>query len=197
MLPCRDQIVGVLLAAGKGTRFDPGSKRNKLLQVIGDGRLVSVAAAETLRTVLPHLIAVVRDESDALAAALRNAGCTLVTCADADSGMAASLVCGLRHSAEADGWIIALGDMPYVEADTIAALTAALREGADIAVPIYQGKRGNPVGFSRRHLPALLRLSGDRGARDLLQTFPVTPVIVDDDGILRDIDTTGDLPHIN
>jgi molybdenum cofactor cytidylyltransferase len=106
-------------------------------------------------------------------------------------------MCGLRHTAGADGWIIALGDMPYVEADTIAALTAALREGADIVVPIHQGKRGNPVGFSRRHLPALLRLSGDRGARDLLQALPVTNVIVDDAGILRDIDTADDLPYIN
>jgi molybdenum cofactor cytidylyltransferase len=197
MLPCRDQIVGILLAAGKGVRFDPAGRRNKLLQVIADGRKVGVAAAGSLRAMLPIVIAVVRDENDALAAELRGAGCITVACAEAEDGMAASLVCGLRHAAEAAGWIIALGDMPYVEADTIAALSAALQEGADIAVPVCQGMRGNPVGFGRRHLPALLRLSGDRGARALLQTFPVTTVIVDDDGILRDIDTAGDLPYIN
>ncbi|HWT72201.1 MAG TPA: nucleotidyltransferase family protein [Oxalicibacterium sp.] len=197
MLPCRDQIVGVLLAAGKGVRFDPVGERNKLLQVIRDGRKVGAAAADSLHTILPTVIAVVRDESDALAAELRDAGCITVACADADSGMAASLVCGLRHTAEAAGWIIALGDMPYVEADTIAVLAAALHDGADIAVPVYQGTRGNPVGFSRRHLPALLRLSGDRGARELLQSLPVTAVLVDDEGILRDIDTARDLPYIN
>lgn len=197
MLPCRDQIVGILLAAGKGVRFDPVGKRNKLLQLVRDGRKVGVAAADSLRVILPNVVAVVRDESDALAAELRQAGCITVACADADSGMAASLICGLRHTPEADGWIIALGDMPYVEADTIAALAAALHNGADIAVPVCQGKRGNPVGFSRRHLPALLRLSGDRGARELLHAFPVTAVIVDDDGILRDIDTAGDLPYVN
>jgi molybdenum cofactor cytidylyltransferase len=197
MLPCRDRIVGILLAAGKGTRFDPVGKRNKLLQVIGDGRKVGTAAADSLRTILPIVIAVVGDESDALAAELRETGCITAACPEADSGMAASLVCGLRQTAEAAGWIIALGDMPYVEADTIAALVAALHDGADIAVPVHQGKRGNPVGFGRRHLPALLRLSGDRGARELLHSFPVTAVIVEDDGILRDIDTAGDLPYFN
>jgi molybdenum cofactor cytidylyltransferase len=55
------------------------------------------------------------------------------------------------------------------------------------------GRRGNPVGFGRVHLQALLALQGDRGARGLLQSCPVTEVAVDDPGIFRDIDTPADL----
>jgi molybdenum cofactor cytidylyltransferase len=197
MSSCRDQIVGILLAAGKGARFDPEGRRNKLLQGIEGGRTVAASAATALSSTLEQVVAVVRSDSDALAAELRDCGCTLLVCAEAESGMAASIVSGLRHTSDAAGWVIALADMPYVEGGTIAALAAALEEGADIAVPIYQGKRGNPVGFSRRHLPPLLRLEGDRGARDLLQTCPVTAVIVDDPGVLRDIDTAKDLPYTN
>jgi molybdenum cofactor cytidylyltransferase len=55
------------------------------------------------------------------------------------------------------------------------------------------GRRGNPVGFGRVHLAALLALEGDQGARRLLQTCPVTEVPVEDPGIFRDIDTPADL----
>jgi molybdenum cofactor cytidylyltransferase len=197
MSSCRDHIVGILLAAGKGTRFDAQGRRNKLLQRIEGGNPVAAAAAAALLPALEQVVAVVRDDGDALAEELRSCGCALLPCAQADQGMAASIVAGLRHTADAAGWIIALGDMPYVETETVAALAAALQDGADIAVPIYQGKRGNPVGFSRRHLPALLRLEGDRGARDLLHACPVTAIIVDDAGVLRDIDTAQDLPYTN
>jgi molybdenum cofactor cytidylyltransferase len=58
---------------------------------------------------------------------------------------------------------------------------------------MYQGKRGNPVGFDRRHLPQLLALEGDQGARGILKQYPVQEVDVDDAGILQDIDTPQDL----
>jgi molybdenum cofactor cytidylyltransferase len=197
MSSCRDQIVGILLAAGKGSRFDPQGQRNKLLQRIENGNTVAASAAAAMLSSLGKVVATVRQDGDALAEELRQCGCTLHVCAEASGGMAISIVAALRCTPDADGWIIGLGDMPYVEAGTVAALADALREGADIAVPVFQGQRGNPVGFSRRHLPALLRLEGDRGARDLLQSCPVTVVVVEDFGILRDIDTVQDLPYAN
>jgi molybdenum cofactor cytidylyltransferase len=56
-----------------------------------------------------------------------------------------------------------------------------------------EGRRGNPVGFGRVHLAALLALRGDQGARRLLQTCPITEVPVADPGIFHDIDTPADL----
>jgi molybdenum cofactor cytidylyltransferase len=58
---------------------------------------------------------------------------------------------------------------------------------------VFEGRRGNPVAFGARHLPALLALEGEHGARSLLRSSPVVEVTVDDPGILRDIDTPGDL----
>jgi molybdenum cofactor cytidylyltransferase len=108
--------------------------------------------------------------------------------------MASSLVHGLRQSpADCAGWVIALADMPYVQPESIAAILTALQNGADIAVPVCQGRRGNPVGFSRRYLPQLLALTGDQGARALLNMYPVTEVPVNDPGIFQDIDIPEDL----
>jgi molybdenum cofactor cytidylyltransferase len=186
--------VGILLAAGRGRRFDPTGERNKLLQQLPGGELVVAASARRLLAVLPTVIAVVPLDDGGVGAALRALGCDVTVCPGADSGMAASLVHGLRHSLpQADGWVVALGDMPYVEPRTIRALCDALDAGAGIAAPVLQGRRGNPVAFGPRHLQALLALQGDQGARGILKSNPVTEVPVDDPGIFRDIDTSADL----
>lgn len=184
--------VGILLAAGRGRRFDPAGIRNKLLQPLPGGDTVVAQAAKNLRAALGRTLAVVPPGSPALVAQLTALGLEVSVCGDADSGMAASLMHGLRATQDAAGWIIALGDMPFVRPDTIARLADALAHGAQIAVPVYHGVRGNPVGFGRTHLPDLLQLAGDVGARKLLQQYPVAEITVDDPGICRDIDTVPD-----
>ena len=186
--------VGILLAAGRGRRFDPEGVRNKLLQPLPGGDAVVVASARHLLSVLSRVIAVVPPQDGGVADALRALGCELTTCDDADSGMAASLVHAIAHSLpQADAWLVALGDMPYVTPGTLHALLAALEEGAGIAAPVFEGRRGNPVAFGAQHLPALLALQGEHGARALLKMESVTEVAVLDPGVLRDIDTPGDL----
>ena len=185
-------IVGVLLAAGRGRRFDPEGVRNKLLQEL-NGAPVVASSARHMLAALPRVVAVVRDDDDATAALLAQLGCEVTRCADADTGMAASLVHALRQVAQADGWVVALGDMPHVLPSTIAALREAVAQGAAIAAPLYQGKRGNPIAFGRHHLPDLLALAGDRGARGIVSKNPVNDVAVDDAGILLDVDTPSDL----
>lgn len=192
------KIVGILLAAGRGKRFDATGERNKLLAQLPDGQPVVVASAMAMLGALPQVVAVVRDGDDEVAVLLRGLGCTVTPCLDAGLGMAASLVHGLRHSPPgADGWVIGLGDMPFVHADTITSLCAAIAEGATIAAPFYGGRRGNPVAFHKTHLAELMALQGDRGARELLEAQRVTEVSVDDPGIFPDIDTVADLGRMD
>ena len=185
--------VGILLAAGRGRRFDPLGQRNKLLQLLPDGEPVVLASARNLLAVLPRVIAVVPLDDGGVGERLRGLGVEVTVCPDADSGMAASLVHAIRHSLPADGWLVALGDMPFVAPPTIRALLDALADGADIAAPVHAGRRGNPVAFGAVHLPALLALDGEYGARPLLKSMLVREVAVDDPGIFRDIDTPADL----
>ena len=194
-------VAGILLAAGRGSRFDPTGGRYKLLQALPNGEPVVVASARALLAAVPRVIAVVRAEDAATANLLRGLGCEVVVCANAGEGMAASLVCGVRHAQDANGWLIALADMPYVQPATMAALakaaTTAAAAGATteatIAAPVHDGQRGNPVAFGRGHLHALLALAGDQGARSILKNNPVNELMVDDPGILQDIDTPSDI----
>ncbi|MET3119447.1 molybdenum cofactor cytidylyltransferase [Undibacterium sp. GrIS 1.8] len=189
---------GLLLAAGKGSRFDPAGNQNKLLQFTSNGQLVAENSARNLLAVLPDSLAILSatsstDTLELLSSTLQKTGCMLTVCPNAEQGMAASLVHGLQQSADYAGWIIALADMPYVKPDSIKKLLHTMQAGADIGVLVYQGQRGNPVGFSRKYLDQLLALSGDQGARKLLQQHLVTEIAVDDPGILHDIDVPEDL----
>jgi molybdenum cofactor cytidylyltransferase len=190
-------LVGILLAAGRGKRFDPSGVQNKLLQTLrGDddgGDVVVAASARNMLAVLPRVLAVVRPGDDKVAALLGGLGCEVRVCADADLGMAASLTTAIEHTKGAEGWLIGLGDMPHVRPDTMRALIATIERGVRIAAPVYEGRRGNPVAFSSFHLPLLLALDGDQGARAILKSHAVSEVIVDDIGVVRDIDTPGDL----
>jgi molybdenum cofactor cytidylyltransferase len=186
--------VGILLAAGRGRRFDPSGVRNKLLQPLASGEPVVARSARALLAVLPKVIAVVAPDNGGVAATLRALGCEVTVCPDADQGMAASLVHALRHSLPAaQSWLVALGDMPRVRESTIRALADAVANGAEVAAPVHGGRRGNPVAFGSACLPALLALQGDEGARGILKQFKVTEVEVGDAGIFQDVDQPADL----
>lgn len=186
--------VGILLAGGRGTRFDPSGTLDKLQQLLPNARTVAVTAATNLLAAVTHVVAVVRPDAGDLARELAQLGCEVVVCDDAANGMARSLVCGLMHAPDAAGWVIALADMPFVQRATISALVAALAAGADIASPVYQGVRGNPVAFAAARRPDLLQLTGDEGARSMLKKSCVTEITVADPGIRQDIDIPADLP---
>jgi molybdenum cofactor cytidylyltransferase len=185
--------VGILLAAGRGSRFDSSGGQNKLLARLPSGEPVVAASARNMLAVLPRVIAVVSPDGDEVAGLLRALGCEVTVCADAGQGMAASLVHAVRHSLPAQAWLVALGDMPFVQPSTIRALCDAFAAGAGIAAPACGGRRGNPVAFGPQHLPTLLALEGDEGARRILAAHPVTQVEVGDPGIFEDIDTLPDL----
>ncbi|MBN3787190.1 nucleotidyltransferase family protein [Burkholderia sp. Ac-20353] len=185
---------GVLLAAGLGQRFDPSGLHSKLLALLPDGTPVAVAAARRLALATADVIAVVRPGAEKLAILLNEAGCKVIFAADAERGMGASLAAGVRASPDATGWLVALGDMPWITPATYEAVTRALdADDASIVAPAHRGMRGHPVGFGARHYDALAALDGDTGARVLFAREPVTLLDVDDPGILRDVDTPGDL----
>jgi molybdenum cofactor cytidylyltransferase len=187
---------GILLAAGVGSRFDPQGLQNKLLARLPDGTPVAHEAAHRLLLVVPHVLAVVRPGAEALARLLNDAGCDVAFAPAAERGMGASLAAGIQASEDAEGWIVALADMPRIQVATIEAVARALDGGAPIVAPFYEGQRGHPVGFSAEHRDALLALDGDSGARALLTSQRVMRLDVDDDGILRDVDTPEDLREL-
>jgi len=191
------KLVALLLAAGRGTRYDPRGDVLKLLvpAVRGAhaGAPLATAAARTLRAAVGDVVAVVRAADSApqreLHALLRDEGCALQVCDRADEGMGASIACGVTGSAQADGWLIALADMPAISVATVQAIAKALADGAVTAAPAFQGQRGHPVGFAAALRAELAALEGDDGARAVLAAHPPRLIDVDDAGVLYDVDT--------
>jgi molybdenum cofactor cytidylyltransferase len=141
-------IVGLLLAAGSATRF--GS--DKLLHRLPHGVPIAVQAARHLHTVVPSIYAVVKPGADELTRALAP-HCDVIVCENAAEGMGASLACAVRAAGTADGYLVALADMPFVRTASIAAVRDALagRRAARGAVLAREART------SGRNLRRLLR----------------------------------------
>ncbi|MDD3650439.1 nucleotidyltransferase family protein [Immundisolibacter sp.] len=185
--------VGILLAAGAGTRFGG----DKLLAPL-HGRPLVLHALAALQTAVDGVIAAVRPGDDALRAILHAAGARVVICPQAADGMGHSLACAARQVPAGHQGLVALGDMPAIQPGTMRRVREALEAGAAIAVPVYCGRRGHPVGFAAQVVPALTALGGDQGARALLLQHrgEVLEVPVDDAGIVADVDTPADLASV-
>ena len=185
------KFVGLLLAAGAATRF--GS--DKLQHALPHGVAIAVQAARHLKAELPRVVAVVRPGADATARALAGEGCEVVVCERAGEGMGASLACAAGAAGAADGYLVALADMPFVRPSTIAAVRDALAQGAGLAAPYWRARRGHPVGFAGRLRAELEALAGDDGAKHVLAAHAaqLVKVPVGDPGVLRDIDRPEDL----
>ncbi|MNN53050.1 Purine catabolism protein PucB [compost metagenome] len=112
-------------------------------------------------------------------------GCDVVSIES--TGMGDSIAAGVAACPDADGWLIVLGDMPFILPSSIERVVAAITDDA-VSVPVQEGGFGHPVGFGRSFGAGLQALSGDRGARPLLKQGRVVEVAVDDPGVLWDID---------
>ena len=190
--------VGILLAAGKSSRFRTQQNTQKLLARLPDNRRVVEASATHLLTELGRVIAVTSHDEE-LMLVLAACGCEVVVNARAGEGMGTSIAAGVNASLNSDSWIIALGDMPYVRAETIGLVRQHLLAQDRIVMPMYQGKRGHPVGFARAYGNALCGLQGDAGAKSIIAATMVAnaswvmQLDVDDPGVLADIDAPVDL----
>lgn len=184
--------IGILLCGGNASRFGA----DKLL---AGADPIAPRAARNLIAGAGEALAVVPAGRAGLSRALEIAGCRVFETDRTALGMGASLAAAVEASAHADGWIVALGDMPAIEPRTIAMVKVALQGGALIAAPCDGGdRRGHPVGFSAALRDELLALRGDVGARDVIAHHKSAVVLLptDDHGIFVDIDTPGDLRRL-
>jgi molybdenum cofactor cytidylyltransferase len=192
-------VAGVILAAGRSTRMRP---RNKLLEEIGGRPVIARVAEIALASAARPVVVVTGFEAGRVAEALRGLDLTCVLNPDFAAGLSTSLRAGLAAlPANSDGALILLGDMPFVEAGDLEALIAAFaaKDRKSICVPARHGRMGNPILWGRAYFPEMMRLSGDAGAKRLLEIHRdrVTEVEAVSDGIFADVDAPSDLARLN
>ncbi len=159
-------ISAILLAAGLSQRLG----RNKLLLSPGGVPIVRRAAMALLDSRAAEVIVVTGHEAEKVRAALEGLDVRFVHNPDYETGQGMSLLTGLAEAArEAEGYLFALGDQPFMTTRLIDRLIGAFGSSqAHVAAPFYKGRRGNPILISRELREDLLALGGDEGARSIV-----------------------------
>jgi molybdenum cofactor cytidylyltransferase len=192
------RIAAVVLAAGRSTRM---GAVNKMIAEIGGKPLVRIAAEQALASRAAPVIVVTGHQRERIEAALTGLPVRFAHNPEYGDGLGTSLKAGIAAVPEdTDGAIICLGDMPQVDAALIDRLIGAFdpERGALIVVPSIEGRRGNPVVWSRRFFHELMTIQGDIGARHLIGTYAeaVAEVPLAGDAALTDVDTPESLSAV-
>lgn len=198
MKPAQRPVYAIVLAAGESRRCAP---RNKLFLPWGESVILEAVVSAVTASRAAATAVVTGHQAERVAARLAEFPCRTVFNPSYLSGMGSSLVAGLDYwlgrpglSTEA-GFLIVLGDQPFISSSTIDRVIAAYRGSrAEIVVPVFQGRRGHPPVFHRCLAGQIREVAGEWGARELLRRHPekILPVEMETEEILRDIDTMYD-----
>ena len=198
------------MAAGQGSRFRAQGGTDKLLARyetgVGESTRVLQQTLRNLKGIGQRQVVVTRPNNGEVAALARREGFDIL--AVQTQGMGETLAQAIAAEPNHRGWLIALGDMPFVQPETFCQIAEAVSEDV-IAVPFCSLKNsvsqassnspdgtlvaGNPVAFGRRYFKALCALTGDRGGRGLFGQGELRWVECSDPGIYRDVDVPDDL----
>jgi molybdenum cofactor cytidylyltransferase len=183
------RVTAIVLAAGQGSRFRVEASQDKLLaDCVGLDGVTRPVIEQVLLNLPERLVRRWVVTSPAQHEVIRLAGvygCEVLLLES--TGMGDSLAAAVAASGSADGWLVVLGDMPFIQPSSIERVIDGVKADG-ISVPVQAGQHGHPVAFGRAFGPGLRALSGDRGAKSLFAQAAVHEVVVDDPGVLWDVD---------
>ena len=164
----------LILASGRGERFLASGGTTHKLQALLAGK-----------TVLQHTLDAVK--ASGLPYHVEDAG---------HPGMGDSIAAAVRQTQDANGWLVLPADLPLIQPETLLRVAAALQT-ADVVQPVFEQDgdqlQGHPVGFGVACKDKLLKLEGNKGAAGVLIAYNAIKLVVNDVGIITDIDTVEDL----
>ena len=184
-------VTAIVLAAGQGSRFraEAGAGQDKLLaDCVGRDGVTRPVIEQVLvnlpEGVVERWVVTSPDRLDVIRLA-EAYGCEVLLLRSA--GMGDSIAAAVAASGSADGWLVVLGDMPFILSSSIERVIDAVTADG-ISVPVCGDEYGHPVAFGSAFGPSLMALKGDRGAKPLFAHATVREVPLDDPGVLWDVD---------
>jgi molybdenum cofactor cytidylyltransferase len=182
-------IGGLILAAGKGSRFG----RPKQLAHLHGRPLLEHAVRAMTASPVGRVVVVLGAGAENVIAQVDLHGAEPVVCERWEEGQSASLAFGLGELAECDAVVVTLGDLPNLSTNAIRRVIAARGDGVEAVRATYAGEPGHPVLLERELFERLRDVSGDHGARNLLLSVNSREVPCDDLGGGEDVDTPAQL----
>jgi molybdenum cofactor cytidylyltransferase len=189
----KPRIAALVLAAGRSSRMPA----NKLLTALDGAAVIRRTVEAAVASRAEPVIVVTGHQSELVCTALTGLPITIVENVRYADGLSASLKCGVNSlPSDCDGFLVLLGDMPFVPTATLDVLIAAFDpdHGRDIIVPVQDGRRGNPVLWRASLASKFEALAGDKGAKQLMALHAdlVYELEVGTDAIFTDLDTPED-----
>jgi len=186
-------IAGIILGAGEGNRMG----KEKLLLPLGHQCILEWVIKAAHSSLLGKIFLVIRPEDNKLAEIGKKWAIEINFNPDYSRGMSTSIQKALLqiNSREINGFLLILGDQPFITPAIINQLIASFTPGNhEIVVPYYKEKRGNPVLFDIFWKDELMSVTGDVGGRVLIKKYPekVKKIIIPDEAIIMDIDIEND-----
>jgi len=182
-------ISAILLAAGESNRMG----QPKQLMPFGQSTIVERTIGNLLDSAVSETIVVLGYKEEEIRKTIAGKPVKIAINPDYQQGMSTSIIAGLKQiDKRASAVLIALGDQPFVDSQTITSLVEAfIANSRGIIIPVYQGRRGNPVIFAIKYKGELLNLKGDVGGREIIKRHPddVLEVTGNCEGVLLDINT--------
>ncbi|MCH8321530.1 MAG: nucleotidyltransferase family protein [Proteobacteria bacterium] len=187
--------MAIVLASGVSKRFGPG---NKLIMSLSGKSIIEKTVERLEQSNIDEITTVIGYQGQLVRRALKNHNTTFIENPDYSKGMGTSIHAGiLSLERDVEAALIVLGDMPFVDPETVNLLLRAHENKNEklIFVPTYNGKRGNPVLWDKALFPELLSLKPGHGGNKIMKECPkfVQEINIYDDGILVDIDLHKDL----
>jgi molybdenum cofactor cytidylyltransferase len=191
---------GIILAAGMSVRF--GSLKHLLR--VGKTTILSMVIDAAVRSDLDRVVLVLGYRSDKIITTigdyLHYPKLRTVINPRYQEGMSGSIQRGLMEiKDEFPSVMIILGDHPLLDTATINMLLDRFRSSDKfICVPTYKGTKGLPVCFGKRFYADIMDITGDIGAREIMQKNPehVLTVEIDNPDCFFDVDNNGDMEEL-
>jgi molybdenum cofactor cytidylyltransferase len=187
------KISGIILAAGSSSRMP---NQNKLMAKINGKTILESVLDTALMVDLSQVIVVLGSNAEQLSELLIDYPVTQVINDEWEKGMSSSIKTGVEKlEDDINGTMIILGDMPGVRANDLQLLLNKFveHEYQKIVYPARNNQQGHPVIFPKKYFKELVLLTGDRGAKSILNEKNSIGVDINSQGIIMDIDTESDL----
>ena len=189
-------ISAILLAAGQSKRMNG---KNKLTKEIQGAPVIKHSVKNILASSIDELIIVLGYQKEIIEKLIdKNEKIKFVFNKNFESGMASSIKTGLNNFSEkTEAFFICLADMPMVSHDIYNQLIKS-RNQKDILVPTYKSLHGNPVLFNKSMKEKVVDISGDVGAKKILELNKdkILNLEINDQSVTKSFNTQDDFSSL-